>query len=143
MLLCDFAQEVGGKLFILGGGWSRLVNIGVPMNMALAIKLWVPWNSANQRLDLLIDLRTQDGDPVLSDGKPIQISGQLEVGRPPGLTPGSPLDSSIAVPVLGLSLTNGGYRWELSIDKQLLETYAFEVVAPPPGFPIPRQTQTP
>src|SRR5690349_10370980 len=60
MLLCDFAQEVGGKLYIVGGGWSKVFDIGQPMNMALAIKLWVPWNAANQPTQLAIELRTED-----------------------------------------------------------------------------------
>jgi hypothetical protein len=112
------------------------------MNMALAIKLWVPWNSANKQLDLLIELRTQDGEPALSDGKPIRISGHFEVGRPPGLTPGSPLDSALAIPVLGIRLPHGTYRWELTVDHQLIETYAFDVIKPPPGFPVPPQGPT-
>lgn len=137
MLLCDFAQEVGGKLYIVGGGWSKLFDIGQPMNMALAIKLWVPWNAANQPTQLAIELRTEDGEPALNDkGEPIKVLGQFEVGRPPGLKPGSALDSAIAVPVFGLRLKAGGYRWELSIQDELISTYAFEVVASPPGFPL-------
>jgi hypothetical protein len=137
MILCDFAQEVGGKLYILGGGWSKLYDLGAPMSMALAIKLWVPWNSANQPIALLIELRGEDGESVLNDlGEPIKVTGQFEVGRPPGLRQGSALDSAVAIPIVGLRLKRGGYRWELSIQGQLLETYAFEVVGPPPGFPV-------
>jgi hypothetical protein len=137
MLLCDFAQEVGGKLYIIGGGWSKLFDVGAPMNMALAIKLWVPWNSANQPIDLAIELRTEDGDPALNEkGEPIRVLGKFEVGRPPGLRPGSALDSAIAIPVFGLRLRKGGYRWELSLAGELLNTYAFEVVSPPSGYPI-------
>ena len=136
MLLCDFAQEVGGKLYIIGGGWSKLFDVGTPMNMALAIKFWVPWNSANRPIDLLIELRSDDGEPVLNEtGQPIKVIGQFEVGRPPGLRPGTALDSAVAIPVLGLRLKKGGYRWELSIGGDLLHTYAFEVVTPPSGFP--------
>ena len=35
LLLCDHAQEVGGKLYVLGGGWS--IYRGTPVTMALAV----------------------------------------------------------------------------------------------------------
>ena len=37
MLLCDAAQESGGKLYILGGGWSiiRTPNTPTPMSLAM------------------------------------------------------------------------------------------------------------
>ena len=46
MLLADAAQEVNGKLYVLGGGWS-VTGPDVPP-MALAVKLDVPWTEANQ-----------------------------------------------------------------------------------------------
>src|SRR3712207_6134998 len=63
MLLCDAAEEVGGKLYILGGGWSFLHRPGVPTNMALAIKIAVPWNETNQSHTLRAHLLTDDGEP--------------------------------------------------------------------------------
>ena len=42
MLLCDAAQQQGGKLYILGGGWTTINFQQVPFNMALAIKLAIP-----------------------------------------------------------------------------------------------------
>src|SRR6266571_4797007 len=47
ILLCDAAQAIGGKLFILGGGWSKVWGPG-PYVFALAVQLWLPWNQANE-----------------------------------------------------------------------------------------------
>ena len=64
LLLCDYAQEVGGKLYILGGGWS--IYRGAPVTMGLAVKIAVPWDAANIPHDFSARLVTEDGgDPVL------------------------------------------------------------------------------
>jgi len=61
MLLCDYAEELGGKLYIMGAGWSQLRTPYQPSNMALAIKLSVPWTQANEPHNLAIRLVTEDG----------------------------------------------------------------------------------
>ncbi|MDQ3354462.1 MAG: hypothetical protein M3507_08295, partial [Actinomycetota bacterium] len=66
MLLADAAQAVGGKLFILGGGWS--VTGPGPAPMAMAIKIEVPWDRTNQRHHWALDLIDQDGQAVLVTG---------------------------------------------------------------------------
>ena len=120
MLLADSAQELGGKLYILGGGWS--VTGPDPTPSALAIKFDVPWDRTNHRLSVLIELVSADGEPVLvpqPDGteQPLRIEGQLEVGRPPGLKPGSPIDAAMALNFGPLPLEpDTRYEWRLSID---------------------------
>jgi uncharacterized protein DUF6941 len=144
VLLCDFAQEMGGKLYILGGGFSKAISWGQPVNMMLAIKLEVPWHLANQKLKFGLALMTEDDRPVLQPGgPPIRADGEFEVGRPPGLTPGSSLDSSMVLPAFGLQLKHGVYRWELKIDGTLIQTVAFQVIPPPPGFVIPQAVPPP
>jgi hypothetical protein len=139
-MLCDFAQEVGGKLYVLGGGFSRCYSWGQPVNMCLAIKLELPWHSANTKIKFAVSLVTEDGKPVPNPmGVPIAAEGQLEAGRPPGLAPGTALDAALAIPMFGLQLSHGGYRWELSVDDELIQWAPFQVVPPPPGFPIPQR----
>ena len=131
ILLCDAAQEVGGKLYVLGGGWSRVVSPG-PFNMALAVKLGIPWHLANTRLKVMIALLDQDGGAVHNEKQlPIRVEVQVEVGRPPGLSAGTTLDWAMAISVPGLSVAFGGYRWELTIDGELVTAATFEVLAPP------------
>jgi hypothetical protein len=139
LLLCDFAQAVGGKLYILGGGWSKAISWGQPVSMTLAIKLDIPWHLANTKLPFEIALLTEDGTPVTNPavGQPVRGDGQMEVGRPPGLTPGTGLDATMAIPMFGLQLAHGTYRWELKVSGHLVQTVVFEVIPPPPGFVIP------
>lgn len=135
VLLCDAAQMVGGKLYVLGGGWSRVLALA-PLNMALAVSLRVPWHEANRAMPLRIDLVTEDGQPVLAgEGQGgISLKGQVEVGRPPGLRPGTDLDSAFVIPINGMVLRPAVYRWNINIDGQDVETITFEVLAPPQGL---------
>lgn len=110
----------------------------------LAIKLEFPWHLANQKLKIALALMTQDDEPVLGKGgPPIRADGEIEVGRPPGVTPGSSLDTAMVIPMFGLQLKHGTYRWELKVDSDLIQTVTFEVIPPPPGFVIPQQVPPP
>jgi hypothetical protein len=128
MLLCDAAEEAGGKLFILGGGWTINRSGGAPMTMALAIKLEVPWNDANTPHRVLAELVTQDGTPALIEGEPVRIEGQVEVGRPPGVPAGTPLDAILALNIAGIPLPAGAYRWQLTVGTEMLAEASFRVV---------------
>ena len=36
LLLCDFAEAVNGKLYVMGGGWNVLFAPGQPVTMSVA-----------------------------------------------------------------------------------------------------------
>ena len=131
MLLCDFAEELNGKLYIMGGGWARLFTPNQPTNMALAIKMLVPWNEANMTYNIGVRLVTQDQEPVQDDQEQdIKLLGEMEVGRPPGLGPGGRIDVPLALRFQGISLDLGVYKWEFLVDGKVLESTIFDVVAP-------------
>jgi hypothetical protein len=119
MLLCDAAQEAGGKLFVLGGGWSIIRTPGIPVPMSLAVKVAVPWDQTNSKHRVQVSLLDEDGEPVTPTGAPgpIGLDGQLEVGRPPGIKAGTPIDAPIVMNFGFLTLDPGGYVWVLSIDE--------------------------
>jgi len=62
ILLCDAAEAVNGKLYILGGGWS--VTRPAPAPSALAVKIDVPWTDAYRKIPLIVELLTEDGPQV-------------------------------------------------------------------------------
>jgi Family of unknown function (DUF6941) len=128
MLLCDAADEAGGKLYILGGGWSVLRQPNVPTPMALAIMISVPWDQSNLRHKLVVRLVTEDGDAVEVGDDQIRVDGELEVGRPPGLKPGTPLDAPVVLKFPLLVLGEGGYVWELEIDDAPVARTPFRVL---------------
>jgi hypothetical protein len=143
MLLADAAEAVNGKLYILGGGWS--VTGPQPVPSALAIKIEVPWDQANQKHLLVVSLETEDGQPVIvptpQGEQPLEIKGEFEVGRPAGLKQGTPLDAALAVGVPPLPLKPGSrYTWRLSINGQSHEDWAVAFSTRPdqpqqPGWP--------
>ena len=42
LLLCDFAEAVNGKLYVMGGGWNVLFAPGQPVTMSVAAVVAVP-----------------------------------------------------------------------------------------------------
>jgi hypothetical protein len=131
MLLCDAAQQVGGKLYVLGGGWTHILFRGQSMNMALAVVLAVPWDRTNERLDIETTLRTEDGEPVRINEVVVGGTSVIEVGRPPGIKAGSEINAAFVVNFEGLVLDPGGYVWDLRLAEESLARTPFWVVAPP------------
>ena len=85
LILADYAEVVGSKLYLMGGGWDILtVNSGFPIKhrCAVAASFRVPWNETNQRHNTEVEIATQDGRILAKAG------GQFEVGRPAGMPPG-------------------------------------------------------
>ena len=101
MLLADFAQVSDGKLTVVGGGWSLTGPEPVPFGIAILIR--VPWDQANQRQVMRLELLDADGQPVEMETEEGQQQVvffddvPFEVGRPAGLKPGTPLDFPVAI----------------------------------------------
>jgi hypothetical protein len=119
MLLADFAQVVGGKLYVMGGGWS--VTGPAPTPSAIAIKIEVGWNEANRKKSFKVELVDSDFRPFMIATPvgevPVVLSGEFEVGRPPGLIQGSPLDINLAFSIGPLPLSPATrYTWKMTID---------------------------
>jgi hypothetical protein len=127
LILCDSAQEMGGKLYVLGGGWSQLHQPNVPTPMALAILIKVPWNQANEKHQFEAVLMNADGDRVEFEGNQVAAQGEFETGRPAGLKPGVDLDLPAVLSFNGLALPAGGYRWEVFVDGEQMAVAPFHV----------------
>ena len=139
LMLADAAQAVNGKLYILGGGWSRII-AGAPF--AVALKVEVPYSQASDRHEWKLSLADADGSPVLvpmqqdSEPEPLVVGASFCTGIPPGVTPGTPLDY-VATWSFGPGLPlapSSRYQWTFEIDGQTDEdwTLGFDTVAMPP-----------
>jgi len=118
LMLCDAAQSVGGKLYILGGCWNQMqVAPGTPVTLSLAVRVRIPWDRANEPIPFRAALRDADGEPVTvgDENTPVEATGNLEVGRPPGLDRGTPLDAVLALPFVGIPIPAGRYVWVIEI----------------------------
>jgi hypothetical protein len=126
LLLCDWAEDINGKLYIMGGGWSRL-RLVQPATMTLAAKIDVPWDETNKRHKFAARLLTEDGEQVLIEGQPVTIDGEFEVGRPVGVKKGSTLDTPLTLRFQNLMLPSGRYEWSLEIDGEPTANVQFDV----------------
>ena len=124
MLLADYAVVSDGKLTIVGGGWSQTGPEPAPFGIGLLIQ--VPWDQSNTLHQFKVQLLDADGaavsfdedDPDNESDQSVEFGGEFEVGRPPGLKPGTPLDFPVAVNSVPLPLEPGRYEWRLTIDEQ-------------------------
>ena len=131
VILCDAAQaDSSGKLHMLGAGWSITGTPTAPQ--AVAVLVWVPWDRANQKLPLTLQLLDADGKPVDLDNGPIRADAELEVGRPPGIAQGSPLNASFALNLGPMPLPPGRYEWRLEV-ADTTQRASFQVMEHPPG----------
>jgi len=128
MLLCDHAESVAGKLYVLGGGWTQL-QTRTPLAMGLAVKLSLPEEFAGRRLPLLVTLVTAEGSAVADKEKPITFTAEMEFARRPGQDVDAPLGAVFAVNAhfQGLELEPGRYAWELWIANDLAAKEPFSV----------------
>jgi hypothetical protein len=132
LLLCDHAEALNGKLYVMGGGWNVLFAPGRPVHTSVAAVIAVPWDQANVRHDLSLELLTADGAAVEVQGQRVQVERTFEVGRPPGVKPGSALNTPFVWNFDGLALDAGGYEWKLTIDGEPVASRPF-VVGDPAG----------
>ena len=127
MLLADYAVVSDGKLTIVGGGWSQTGP--EPASFGIALLIQVPWDQANTMHAFTVELLDADGAHVVletpdEEEQPVAFGGEFEVGRPPGLKPGTPLDFPVAMNSTPLPLEPGRYEWRLTIDDQARQDWS-------------------
>jgi len=128
LILGDYAEIIGGKLYLIGGGWDRVtVNRAFPFTkpVGLAAAFRVPWNETNQLQNVEIEIQTDDGDSV---GK---VGAQFEAGRPPGMKAGQSQRFQLAA---NLPLTlgaPGSYVIVARVEGQEAQRVPFSVIAGP------------
>lgn len=118
LILCDHAvTDPSGKVHMLGAGWTVTGTPTAPHGVAVLMK--VPWDRANQKIPLHLRLLDDNGQPVHPQGPhgpgQAEVKADLEVGRPPGLKPGSPLPAAFAINVAPMLLPPGRYEWRLTV----------------------------
>lgn len=127
IILCDWAEAVGGKLYMQGGGWDRIL-ADTPAMLAVAVVIRVEYNETNVRRHAVLSLVTQDGEPFPAEN-PLQFDLDFEAGRPPGMQVGQIQTLSFAGKIGGVTLPAGGYRFQLDIDNFRSDDVPFQAVA--------------
>jgi len=129
MMLADSAQAIENKLYILGGGWS--ITGPEPSPSAIALQIKVPWTETNKRHEMRLELLDPDGQPVALDSpvgrQPLVLQTDFEVGRPPGIKQGSPIDLALAINIGPLPLEpDSRYEWRLHLDDETREDWTLQ-----------------
>ena len=128
LILADGAQVVGGKLYVLGGGWNTVWSKTFPSQhrMSVAVGLSVGWMETNRRHTFNLSVETVDNVRMVDIA-----TGQFEIGRPPGTTPGTDQLFMVAINV-DLALDEPRELFMvLSINNEELKRIPFRVVAIP------------
>ncbi len=151
-MLADGAQQAapGGKLYILGGQWDRLMVPNFPAQhptMAVVLILRIEYSEALDNHHLDVEL-TLDGQSMN-----VKATGEVTTGHAPGQVRGTPSFVPLALPFNNLVFeTAGRYEWVITVDEQELGRLPIEVVQggaipgmpmPPGGLPMPPQPQQP
>jgi hypothetical protein len=128
LLVADGAHVVGGKLYVLGGGWDRLTVPQLPGQpatpFAVAVGVRVPWGLTNRKLGFTMDVLDADGGEVAR-----LAGGEFEAGRPPGLRVGAPQRFQLAVPAAPEFPEPGTYVIRCTVDGETLGQTTIEVTA--------------
>ena len=138
LILADTAEVVGGKLYMMGGGWDVLnVNTGFPIEQrcGIAVGFRVPWSETNRKIPITVEISTDDGASL---GR---VDGQIEVGRPPGIPQGSSQLTQLAINI-GLRFEKPG-EFVLSARSEGEEEskrFPFRVI-PGPGMMLRQQLE--
>jgi hypothetical protein len=105
LILADAAQAAGGKLFILGGGWTTFRSASFPAPIQLAVAASVVFSSTEVgiKYPLSVIVSDETGVPIIPE-----IKGQVEATKPATDVPrGAHHKVPLAIN-LGLSLPHPG-----------------------------------
>ncbi len=87
VMVADAVQAMGGKLYVLGGGWDMLWVASFPArhpSMGIGLRLRVPWSYMDE-FDLSVDLVDEDGRSLFGGKRFVQrIKVARRLGRPAG-----------------------------------------------------------
>ena len=124
LLLADYARVAGGKLDVIGGGWSIMNAVG-PFGFYVAALFQIPWDQTNVKHNFAFELLDADGTgvPAEEGDDTVRAEGEFEAGRPPGLTIGTPVDLPLVVPFGPLVLEPGRYEIRLTINGETKENW--------------------
>lgn len=105
-LIADYAEIVNGKLYLMGGAWDMIHLREAPghVRMAFAVGLQVDWEETNQAIPIVVHVEDDDAHELA------RIEGQVQVGRPAALPPGSRQMAQMAVNLATNVPAFGGYR---------------------------------
>ncbi len=121
LILADGAKVAEGKLYMLGGGWTKITPPILPSKHLthLAIGIKAAWDETDERHIFVLRLEAPSGQVREIAG------GEFQMGRPADVPEGSEQTLLLAMPlIMQLGEQPGRYVVTLSVDgEELGSTY--------------------
>jgi hypothetical protein len=127
LIPANHAEAINGLLYLSGGGWTdvhRQIRGGnVPTNhFGIGLSIRIPWHETNEKHRFTLDVQNEDASQVV-----VHAAGDMNVGRPPQLSPGSVQHAIFAINVDIVFPQPGGYRIIAIVDGKDTATWPFRV----------------
>ena len=124
LILADRAEAIGGKMYLMGGGFDRVRMTALPgaAQFDVAVGILVGYGETNQQH--LFELRCEDaaGNVVVEAPR-----GAIEVGRPPDMVAGSEQRALLVFGGPFAFRAPGDYAWVFVLDGQRQPPTRFRV----------------
>lgn len=97
-ILADRAEAVNGKLYMMGGGWTRTIvpDVSQPAPLSFAVGVLVPWNATNQQHTVRITIEDLDRHRPVE----FELEAGFVTGRPATATVAETQRALLALPAV-------------------------------------------
>jgi hypothetical protein len=130
LCLANHVEAISGLLYMTGGGWTEHHRPSAQPNgqatishVGIAVMVRIPWNETNRPQRFQVEIQDLDGTSFL------KVEGDLNVGRPAQIVPGSAQHACLAITGELAFPRAGGYvlRGVLNGEMATLRTWEFRV----------------
>ena len=128
LLLTDYSEVLGGKVYAMGGGWNMLRFPALPTDhsFGIAFGIDVPWDETNQPHELSLEIQDPDGSR-LGD----EFTVEVETGRPPGAVRGQDQRIALSLNAQVTFETAGPHAVVVSVGEEEVARSRFYVIEAP------------
>lgn len=130
LMLADRAEVVGGKLYMMGGGWEvlNLRSIADVASFGIAVGILVPWNATNTDHSLVLRMEDADGRETM------RAQAGFRTGRPPHIDQGAEQRVMFVIPVGIVFPSPGNYVVVGAIGEDERRVRLRVLISPNPGM---------
>jgi hypothetical protein len=98
LCLANHVEAINGLLYMTGGGWTEHHRPPLQPNgqttishVGIAVMVRIPWNETNRPHRFQVEIQDLDGSSLM------KVEGDLNVGRPPQIVPGTAQHACLAI----------------------------------------------
>ncbi len=127
LIVANHAEAINGLLYLSGAGWTDLHRhiqggLAPVSHFGIGMVIRVPWQETNHKHSYIVEVRTSAADAVI-----VHAEGEISVGRPPQLPPGSIQHTVVAITVDLTFPHAGSYQVIAMMDGKDAPAWTFRV----------------